>query len=105
VYLSLSGSNVRYTVSIDGEEKSYVSPATQSKSNCTIGWSRTDLASGRHNLEIKVSDVGDLRRGGPVDWAFDIAQLMSVFSVISKFVRVVDIHLSVLESRLSRQGC
>ncbi|KAF7363238.1 hypothetical protein MVEN_00676700 [Mycena venus] len=76
VYLSLSGSNVQYSVSIDGEEQNFVFPTThaQSKSNCTL-WSRTDLASGRHNLEIKVYDVSDLRRRGPVDWLFDISQL------------------------------
>ncbi|KAJ7105966.1 hypothetical protein C8R44DRAFT_806329 [Mycena epipterygia] len=76
VYLSLSGTNTQYTISIDGEETSFVSPSTQSQSDCTIGWSRTDLASGSHNLEIKVSGVSDLRRRASIDWAFDILELV-----------------------------
>ncbi|KAF8212927.1 hypothetical protein K438DRAFT_1928102 [Mycena galopus ATCC 62051] len=77
VYLSLSGNNTQYTVSIDGEETSFTSPSTQSQSGCTIGWSRTDMASGNHTLQIKVSSVSDLRRRQEeAEWAFDILNLI-----------------------------
>ncbi|KAF7365974.1 hypothetical protein MVEN_00473300 [Mycena venus] len=75
-YLSLSGANTEYTVSIDGQETSFKSPSTQSGSDCTITWSQTDLPSGSHNLSIKASGVTDLRRRGAAGWAFNIVDLI-----------------------------
>ncbi|KAJ7328248.1 hypothetical protein DFH08DRAFT_815755 [Mycena albidolilacea] len=78
-YLSLSGANTRYAVSIDGQETSFTSPSTQNGSGCTITWSQTDLRSGSHNLTIKASGVTDLqRRGGAAaaEWAFNIFDLI-----------------------------
>ncbi|KAJ7101831.1 hypothetical protein C8R43DRAFT_242231 [Mycena crocata] len=76
VYLSLSGNNVQYSVSIDGEVTNFVSPSAESQSDCTIGFSRTGMSSGSHDLQIKVSGVSDMRRRGLIEWAFDILQLL-----------------------------
>ncbi|KAJ7857430.1 hypothetical protein B0H14DRAFT_3135779, partial [Mycena olivaceomarginata] len=80
-YLSLSGANTQYTVSIDGQETSFTSPPTQSGSDCTITYSQTDLRSGSHNLSIKASSVTDMRRRGlggasAAEWAFNIFDLV-----------------------------
>ncbi|KAJ6555994.1 hypothetical protein B0H19DRAFT_1151727 [Mycena capillaripes] len=84
VYLSFSGSNAWYTVSIDGEEINSVSLSAQNREDCTmIWWRKTDLSSGSHDLEVTVSGVNDtsssssdLQQRGLIDWGFDILQLI-----------------------------
>ncbi|KAJ7721895.1 hypothetical protein B0H16DRAFT_1790163 [Mycena metata] len=79
IYLSVASSNAQYMVTIDGEDTNYGlnvdSPPTPS--NCTFGWSRTDLsATGEHFLEISIfGPVENARRDSGDPWTLEIQNL------------------------------
>ncbi|KAJ7093794.1 hypothetical protein C8R44DRAFT_815137 [Mycena epipterygia] len=84
VYLSITSSNAQYVISIDGDETDYGASGdtTPTPSNCTFGWSRTNLtATGSHFLQISVfgaSTIGGHRRDADSGeaWALAIENLV-----------------------------
>jgi len=79
VYLSVSSNNAQYIVSIDSDETQYGSSSstTPAPSNCTFGWTRTNLTgTSTHFLQISVFGAIDSRRDIEAPWALEIQNLV-----------------------------
>ncbi|KAJ6456893.1 hypothetical protein C8R45DRAFT_1185006, partial [Mycena sanguinolenta] len=79
VYVSVMSLNAQYTITIDGEETDYGAPsgATTTPSNCTFGWSRTNLTAEVHSIGISVSGAIHERRDIEAPWSLELQNLVS----------------------------
>ncbi|KAF7373058.1 hypothetical protein MSAN_00513300 [Mycena sanguinolenta] len=78
VYVSVVSVNAQYTISIDSAETDYGSPsgATATPSNCTFGWSRTNLTAEEHFISISIFGAIDERRDIEAPWSLELQNLV-----------------------------
>lgn len=80
IYLSVASNNARYVVSLDVDDITTYDGeslgATPTPNNCFFGWSRTNLPSGMHTLEMDVnspsSSDADAKRDLELPWMVEL---------------------------------
>lgn len=83
IYLSVASNNVQYTIVLDEETTYYgggSSDAIPAPSNCTFGWSKTNLVgTGEHFIQITIfGSVEDPKRDVEAPWSLEIQNLVLV---------------------------